>query len=33
MLYFFEQIINTVRKNNYKTIKNIFNLIYNSNLK
>ena len=33
MLYFFEQIINTVRKNNSKTIKNISNLIHNSNPK
>lgn len=33
MLYFFEQIINTVRKYNLKINQNISNLIYNSNFK
>lgn len=33
MLYFFEQIINTVRKYNLNINQNISNLIYNSNFK
>ena len=33
MLYFFEQITNTVRKYNLKINQNISNLIYNSNFK
>lgn len=33
MLYFFKQIINTVRKYNFKINQNISNLIYNSNFK